>query len=200
MPGALILFAEDVRSELSGEDDGLSRVRDGQGRLWPAALVGYEMGGLNWIGGVRVAAQGESARELTEGTGAVPSVASPDSPVDLVRTDHRAHRTGIDPCATRLQAGRRLAPCRSAGIFPGSLPLANLVLFLGWGIVVFLLGRVWNQIRGRPSVFLLSFPACLAPLLIFPGPLQDRLPRRCRGLGHLGSPVDLGHSRGSPDS
>ena len=53
--------------------------------------------------------------------------------------------------------------------FPWMIPLANLVLFLGWGVVVVLLGRVWRQIGGRPSVFLLSFPACLAPLLVFPG-------------------------------
>ena len=53
--------------------------------------------------------------------------------------------------------------------FPWMIPLANLVLFLGWGLVVVLLGRVWRRIGGQPSVFLLSFPACLAPLLVFPG-------------------------------
>lgn len=53
--------------------------------------------------------------------------------------------------------------------FPWMIPLANLVLFLIWGLVVALLGRVWNVVRGRPSVFLLSFPACLAPLLMLPG-------------------------------
>ena len=53
--------------------------------------------------------------------------------------------------------------------FPWMIPLANLVLFLGWGMVVAVLGRIWSVIRGRPSLFLLSFPACLAPLLVIPG-------------------------------
>jgi arylsulfatase A-like enzyme len=49
------------------------------------------------------------------------------------------------------------------------IPLANLVLFLCWGAVVVLMSRVWSAIRGRTGLFLLSFPACLAPLLVFPG-------------------------------
>ena len=53
--------------------------------------------------------------------------------------------------------------------FPWMIPLANLVLFLIWGSVVILLGLVFKAIRGRPAAFLLSFPACLAPLWIFPG-------------------------------
>lgn len=53
--------------------------------------------------------------------------------------------------------------------FPWMIPLANLVLFLGWGQVVILLGLVYRPIRGRTGVFLLSFPACLAPLLVIPG-------------------------------
>ena len=53
--------------------------------------------------------------------------------------------------------------------FPWMIPVANLGLFLGWGLVVVLLGRVWGRIGGRPSLYLLSFPACLAPLLVFPG-------------------------------
>ena len=53
--------------------------------------------------------------------------------------------------------------------FPWMIPLANLVLFLAWGLVVVLLGRVWKRIGGQPTVALLSFPACLAPLLLLPG-------------------------------
>jgi arylsulfatase A-like enzyme len=53
--------------------------------------------------------------------------------------------------------------------FPWMIPLANLSLFLVWGLVVGVLGRFWNPIRGRVSLYLLSFPACLAPLLVFPG-------------------------------
>ena len=53
--------------------------------------------------------------------------------------------------------------------FPWMIPLANLVLFLGWGLIVALLRLVWKRLGGRPSVFLLSFPACLALLLVFPG-------------------------------
>ena len=53
--------------------------------------------------------------------------------------------------------------------FPWMIPLANLVLFLGWGLVIVLIGRLWRRIGGQPSILLLSFPACLAPLLVFPG-------------------------------
>jgi arylsulfatase A-like enzyme len=53
--------------------------------------------------------------------------------------------------------------------FPWMIPLANLLLFLIWGLLVGLLGRFWGPIRGRTSLYLLSFPACLAPLLVFPG-------------------------------
>jgi len=53
--------------------------------------------------------------------------------------------------------------------FPWMIPLANFVLFLGWGLVVLLLGRIWRRLEGQPSVFLLSVPACLALLLGFPG-------------------------------
>jgi arylsulfatase A-like enzyme len=53
--------------------------------------------------------------------------------------------------------------------FPWMIPLANLVLFLCLGLVLVVLGRVWRSVHGRAGVFLLSFPACLAPLLVFPG-------------------------------
>jgi arylsulfatase A-like enzyme len=53
--------------------------------------------------------------------------------------------------------------------FPWMIPLANLLFFLGWGLVVGLLGRLWEPIKGQTSLYLLSFPACLAPLLLFPG-------------------------------
>ena len=53
--------------------------------------------------------------------------------------------------------------------FPWMIPLANLVLFLAWGVVVVILGRVWKRIGGQTSIALLSFPACLAPLMLMPG-------------------------------
>ncbi len=53
--------------------------------------------------------------------------------------------------------------------FPWMIPLANLILFLFWGLVVVLIGRVWKRIGRRKSISLLIFPACLAPLLLLPG-------------------------------
>ena len=49
------------------------------------------------------------------------------------------------------------------------IPIANLVLFLAWGLVVGLLGRVWPSFGTRRIVLLLSFPAFLALLLLLPG-------------------------------
>jgi arylsulfatase A-like enzyme len=53
--------------------------------------------------------------------------------------------------------------------FPWMIPVANLALFLAWGLLVAVLGRVWKRIGGQTSIALLSFPACLAPLLLLPG-------------------------------
>jgi arylsulfatase A-like enzyme len=53
--------------------------------------------------------------------------------------------------------------------FPWMIPLANLLLFLGWGLALGLIGRIWKGMSGRTKLYLLSFPACLAPLLVFPG-------------------------------
>jgi arylsulfatase A-like enzyme len=71
----------------------------------------------------------------------------------------RSHVVGWSTLST-LQVSRH---------FPWMIPVANLVLFLGWGLVIVALGRVWRGIGWKPSVFLLSFPACLAPLLVVPG-------------------------------
>lgn len=53
--------------------------------------------------------------------------------------------------------------------FVWMIPIANLVLFLGWGLIVGLLGRVWPLFGTRGIVLLLSFPAFLALLLLLPG-------------------------------
>jgi arylsulfatase A-like enzyme len=53
--------------------------------------------------------------------------------------------------------------------FAWMIPMANLVLFLGWGLIVGLLGRVWPLFGTRRIVLLLSFPAFLALLLLLPG-------------------------------
>ena len=79
--------------------------------------------------------------------------------VELALVYARSHLVGWSTLST-LQISRH---------FPWMIPVANLSLFLGWGLIVVLVGRVWRRIGGQPSVFLLSFPACLAPLLVFPG-------------------------------
>ena len=56
--------------------------------------------------------------------------------------------------------------------FAWMIPIANLAIFLGWGLFVGLLGRVWPSFGTRQSVFLLSFPAFLALLLTLPGLYQ----------------------------
>ena len=53
--------------------------------------------------------------------------------------------------------------------FAWMIPIANLVLFLAWGLIVGLLGRVWPLFGTRRIVLLLSFPAFLALLLLLPG-------------------------------
>ena len=53
--------------------------------------------------------------------------------------------------------------------FTWMIPIADLVLFLGLGVVLGLLRRVLPLIGARQSVLLLSFPAFLALLLMFPG-------------------------------
>ena len=79
--------------------------------------------------------------------------------------------------------------------FPWMIPLANLVLFLAWGLVVVLLGRVWKRIGGQPTVALLSFPACLAPLLLLPGLYWTAYLALAGGFATLIGRVDLGPSR-----
>ncbi len=53
--------------------------------------------------------------------------------------------------------------------FGWMIPLTNLVLFVGWGITVGFVTRVWPSFGIRHGVLLLSFPTFLALLLLIPG-------------------------------
>ncbi len=130
------------------------------------------MTSVKWIDDSRATAPGRSAREPRKGPGQ--SRSSQTFPPLILLSIWLGLVTGLLELGlvyarNHVSGWSALSALQISRHFPWMIPLANLVLFLGWGLVVVLLGRVWTRFGGQPSVFLLSFPACLAPLLVFPG-------------------------------
>ena len=129
------------------------------------------MASVNLTEGSATTARGLPAREPRTGRGRPDrrNRCLTDPSVDLAWPAHRAPRAGLVTLRNHVVGFSTLSALQISRHFPWMIPLANLVLFVGWGLFVVLLGRVWRRVRGEASVFLLCFPACLAPLLVFPG-------------------------------
>ena len=155
------------------------------------------MNSLNSINDSRTQASGRSAQQSSTGPGATRALRRLPPLIltslwlglitgllELALVHTRNHVAGFSTLSSQ-QLSRH---------FPWMIPLANLVIFLAWGVVVVLLGRVWRRIQGRPSVFLLSFPACAAALATWMTRWILSVPRRFSRFVTMSLPVLLAAS------